>query len=106
MFRKWHGLGILVAALAAAVGCDSGRVKEQKVELHMTHGLERAKEYLQNYANGEPIGSEGSAFSGIVEDVRKTDPAKADILEKGFAELRKAKGAELKVKAQALLKKL
>jgi hypothetical protein len=105
MIRNWRSLGILLAAAAALAGCESGRIKEQTVDLHMTKGLERAKEYIEHYAKGEPIGSEAAAFSGVVEEVRATDPAKAEVLEKGFADLLKAKG-DLKPKAQALLKKL
>jgi hypothetical protein len=105
MNRRWRILGALLVGVATLSGCNSGRVKEKTVELHMTSGLERAKEYLQNYAKGEPIGSESALFGQLVEEVRKTDPTKADVLEKGFEDLQKSKSG-LASKAQALLNKL
>ena len=44
-------------------------------------------------------------FPNLVEGVRKTDPARADILEKGFAELQKPK-ANTAAKAKEILKAL
>ena len=105
MIRIGPCIGILLVAVMTVAGCSSGRVKEKTVELHMTQGLERAKEYLQNYAKGDPIGSEASLFGQLVDEVRKTDPAKADILEKGFADLQKSKSG-LAPKAKELLSKL
>ena len=45
------------------------------------------------------------AFDEIVADVRKTDPQKATILEKGFADLKRSPG-NLSGKARELLKRL
>ena len=53
----------------------------------------------------EPMGSESTSFASIVENVRKTDPQKADILDKGLAELRQAKG-DLPQKAKTLIGQL
>jgi hypothetical protein len=68
--------------------------------------LEQAKAILENYAKGAPMTSEVSSFPGVIEEVRKTDPQKADLLEKGFADLQKGPKSELGAKAKALLKKL
>jgi hypothetical protein len=51
------------------------------------------------------MGSEAMTFAEIVEEVRKTDPQKATILEKGFADLKRSP-SDRSVKARELLKKL
>ena len=51
------------------------------------------------------MGSEAMTFDEIVEDVRKTDPQKATILEKGFADLKRSPDNR-SAKARELLKKL
>ena len=51
------------------------------------------------------MGSEAMTFDEIVEDVRKTDPQKATILEKGFADLKRSP-ANRSAKARELLKQL
>ena len=60
---------------------------------------------LNDYAKGVPMGSEAMTFEEIVEEVRKTDPQKATILEKGFADLQRSPGNR-SGKARALLKQL
>lgn len=96
-------LPILVLALA---GCgESGRVKEESIEVAQNTPLDQAKKLLENYAKGQAIGSESTSFAGLVEGVRKTDAERADILEKGFADLQKPK-ANTVAKAKELLQKL
>jgi hypothetical protein len=68
-------------------------------------GLERAKGILNDYANGAPMGSEAATFEEIVAEVRQTDPEKAAILEKGFANLKRSR-QNLSGQARALLKQL
>jgi hypothetical protein len=51
------------------------------------------------------MGSEVMTFEEIVEEVRKTDPQKATILENGFADLKRSRG-NLSGKARELLKRL
>ena len=96
-----------VAALAiAAAGCgDGGRVKEESIEVQQNSPLDQAKKILENYAKGQAVGSEATSFAKLVEDVRKTDPDRADILEKGFADLQKPK-ANTVAKSKELLQKL
>ena len=60
---------------------------------------------LKDYANDVPMGSEQMTFEEIVEEVRKTDPQKATILEKGFADLKRSPQTRSS-KARALLKQL
>jgi DNA-directed RNA polymerase subunit F len=73
--------------------------------MEMPTGLEHAKQLLENYAKGRPLASEAATFPQIVEQVKKTDPQKAKILEEGFADLQRSP-RDLRTKAQALLKRL
>jgi len=101
MVRSWLGVGIIFMALLALCGCG----KDAPVEVKPQSGLERAKAILNDYADGAPMGSEAETFEEIVAEVRKTDPQKAGILEKGFADL-KRDPRNLRGKARALLKQL
>src|SRR4051794_25785906 len=102
MVRGWLGVGIVFMALLAPCGCRSN---SPPVNVQPQSGLERAKGILNDYASGVPLGSEAATFEEIVAEVRKTDPQKATILEKGFADLKRS-GQNLSGKARALLKQL
>jgi hypothetical protein len=101
MVRAWLGVGIIFVALPGLCGCG----KDPPVEVKPQSGLERARVILNDYAQGAPMGSEAETFPEIVEEVRRTDPQKAAILEKGFADLKRSPG-NLKAKARGLLKQL
>jgi hypothetical protein len=101
MARAWPRVGIIFMALLALCGCG----KDPPVEVKPQSGLERAKGILNDYANGAPMGSEAETFEEIVAEVRQTDPQKAMILEKGFADLKRSP-KNLSGKARALLKQL
>ena len=101
MVRAWLGVGIIFMALLGLCGCG----KEAPVEVQPQGGLERAKVILNDYAKGVPMGSEAMTFEEIVEEVRKTDPQKATMLEQGFADLKRSPGNR-SAKARELLKKL
>ena len=106
MFYNWCKLGLVCMLAGVVLGCGpatSTPVKTYKVK--MPTGLEHAKQLLENYANGRPLASEAVTFPQIVEQVKKTDPQKAKILEEGFADLRKSP-QDVRAKAQALLKQL
>ena len=102
MVRAWLGVGIVCMALLGLCGCGS---KPPPVVVQPQSGLERAKVILSDYAQGAPMGSEAMAFDEIVADVRKTDPQKATILEKGFADLKRSPDNR-SAKARELLKQL
>ena len=97
----------LFAGLAlVTLGCGR-QVKEEQIEVKPSNDpLFQARAVLQRYADGQPMGSEVTSFPHMIEDVRKADPARADILEKGLAEIQKASPATRAAKAKALLKKL
>ncbi len=99
---------VLVALLGgvAVFGCG-GAVKEEVIEIKVaTDPLTLPKSVLQNYAGGQPLGSEATSFAKMVEDLRKADPAKAGILEKGLQELEQAAPEARAGIAKGLLEKL
>src|SRR5260370_27903317 len=102
MIRAWLRVGIIFMVLLGLWGCGGGK---EPPEVKPQSGLERAKVILNDYAQGVPMGSEAMTFAEIVEEVRKTDPQKATILEKGFADLKRSPG-NLRAKARELLKQL
>jgi len=101
MVRARFGVGIVFTAILALCGCG----KDQQVEVKPQGGLERAKVILTDYTKGTALGSEAETFDEIVAEVRQTDPKKADILEKGFADLKRSP-KNPGPKARALLKQL
>ena len=104
MLGPWRRVGMIFIAMAllGLWGCGGGG---SPGEVQPQSGLERAKVILNDYAQGVPLGSEAVTFQEIVEEVRQTDPQKAAILEKGFAELKRSPGNR-KAKARELLKQL
>jgi hypothetical protein len=104
MVQKWQLVAILFVAAAALSGCSQG-VKEETFTVKQVAALDQAKEILQRYAKGQPMASEASTWPQIIEDVKKTDPEKGKILEKGIADIEKSK-ANPGPKAKEILSKL
>ena len=102
MVRAWLGVGVVLVALPGLCGCGNA---PPPVVVQPQSGLERAKGILNDYASGVPLGSEGAMYEEIIAEVRQTDPNKATILEKGFADLKRSP-QNLRDKARALLKQL
>jgi hypothetical protein len=96
--------GVALCLGLLAVGCGGGHSKKEVIEIKVVDSLTQAKNILKQYVEGQQLGSEVTMFPGIVDSVRKTDPAKADILQKGFEDLKK--GGNIKSKAKDLLGKL
>lgn len=105
MMRAWRAMGAAILAMAMLTGCNPSGVKVETYEIKTVSGIEQAKQLLQQYANGGPLGSEVTSYPQIVEQVKKDDPKKGEILEQGLAELQQA-GANRAEKAKALLKQL
>lgn len=103
MVRAWLRVGILFMALFGLCGCGLGG--KGTVEVKSQSGLEKARVILNDYAQGVPMGSEVMNFPEIVEEVRQSDPQKATILEKGFADLKRSP-SNRSSKARELLKQL
>lgn len=107
MTFKW-----LTAATAVALplfllsGCMQQTSTPVKVyEVKTPDPLDQAKSLLENYAKGQTPGSEVTTFPHLVDEVKKKDPQKGEILEKGFADLQKSP-REAAAKAKALLGQL
>jgi len=98
---------VIAVAAATLAGCGpSGRIKEETIEVKENTPLNEAKKLLENYSKGQPLGSEVTSYAYLVTEVRKTDAPRADVLEKGFADLQKAPKAGVPAKAKDILAKL
>lgn len=102
MVDRWLLAAVIVVGWVAFAGCKGSA---PPVQVQPQSGLERAKAILNDYASGVPMGSEAMTFEEIVAEVRQTDPQKAAILEKGFADLKRSP-QNLRDKARALLRQL
>jgi hypothetical protein len=67
--------------------------------------LDGIRTVLDGYVKGQPLRSEVSSFPNYISDIKKVNPEKAAILEKGLEDLQKP-GANVQSKAKALLEKL
>ena len=105
MFRRYcFCIGLALAA--ATLGCGQ-TVKEKQIEVKAaTDPLLTPRSILQRYADGQALGSEVTSFQYLVETLRKADPAKAEILEKGLEEIQKAAPEARAKQAKELLQKL
>ena len=97
-----------MALASFLVGCAGGdRIQEEQIEVKASNDpLYEPREILSRYAQGQAPGSEVTAFPDMVERVRAIDPATADILQQGFAEIEKAPRAERVAKSKELLSKI
>lgn len=96
----------LLSATMAGCGPD-GRVKPEDIEVKTpASALDQAISFLDRYAKGQPMGSEATQFEDIIAKIRATDATKADVLAKGFNEMKTASPAQLKAKAAALIKQV
>jgi hypothetical protein len=103
-YRFWFAAAVSAATLA---GCGPpGRIKEETIEVKEDTPLNEAKKLLGNYAKGQPLGSEVTSYQYLVTEVRKTDAPRADVLEKGFADLQKTSKAGVPAKAKDILARL
>ncbi|MBW3599622.1 MAG: hypothetical protein KY475_20410 [Planctomycetes bacterium] len=68
---------------------DSGRAAHPEEDRYFVLDIlgkrSSSRAVLQRYAEGQPRGSEVTSFPYMVEQVRASDPARADILEQGLA---------------------
>lgn len=97
---------LCIGLAVATLGCGQA-VKEKQIEVKTaTDPLLTPRTILQRYADGQPLGSETTSFQYMVETLRKTDAAKAEILQKGLENLQKAAPAARATLAKELLQKL
>ena len=94
----------LVPVLALLVlGC--GRGQEKVIPIPAGDPLRNARTVLQRYAEGQMMASEVESFDDLVASVRKVDPERADVLDKGLKEI-KANPSGRATIAKGLLPKL
>ncbi len=105
--RQWI-LGSLLATSSIVLGCGSGGVEQRTIKSNQPVGLELAKNLLQGYAEGKPVGGEVGGFPQIVEEAKQQDAAKAEILARGFGEIQQLmnKPAAIPAKAKEILGQL
>lgn len=103
------GLAVLCGMPFCFTGCEQGGLKEEIIHVKPDNDpLHVPRQMLRAYSDGKVLGEEASTFPNLVEKVRERDKIRANILEKGFAELQeitdpeafKAKAAELSSKIQ------
>lgn len=99
-------LAIVFVSFGLLTGCSSG-VKEETIEVKPSNDpLAMPRTVVQRYAEGQPLGSEVTSFPSLVETLRETDPARADVLEQGLKEIQDAAPSARQSKAKSLLSKL
>lgn len=96
-------LFLAFASFAFLTGCGGGP-KEETIVIKSTSSLQEAKSILERYAKGQALGSEVAGFPKLIADVRKEDPARGDLLEKGLKDIEAKKGSP--AAAKELLNKL
>jgi hypothetical protein len=102
--RRFFVLGL---GLAFSGCTPQGLTPPEQIEVKASNDpLTMPRSVLKRYAEGQPPSSEVSMFPSMIEEVRKTDPMRADILEKGLAEIQKASGPARAAKAKTLLEQL
>lgn len=91
--------------LVPVLGCGGSAEETLKVASAEDPLLEPLS-LLQRYADGQKMTSEANSFPYLINRVKEVDPAKGEILEKGFEELRAASESARKRKAKDLIEKL
>lgn len=97
-------LGIVLVAMMASAGCGRGYT-EKVVPAKEFTPLERARQMLERYAEGEPVGSEFMGFELLKQELAKTSPERSDGLDATFTAIEKVmhRPAEVRAIAQKAL---
>jgi hypothetical protein len=94
----------LVLGTGLVVGCKPP-APETIIEVKNVDPWAQVKATLVNYIKGKPVSSEVTTYDAMIDNIRKIDSAKADILKAGLDEIKKSKGSPVS-KARELMKKL
>jgi len=106
MTARWVARAVVCAAAAGFAGCGPpGKVKEEEITIQQQKALPRARQLLENYAKGQPLGSEVTSYDALVAEVKQEDPDKGAVLEQGLKELQQPR-ADTRAKAREILAKL
>lgn len=88
--KRMGAVMILLALGFTTAGCGRS-VKEEDIEVKASNDpLSEPRSILKRYGEGQALGSEVASFPYLVEQVKKVDPLRAGILEKGLADIQKA----------------
>ena len=82
-------VGIAFVGIIATTGCSSG-YREKVVVAKEVAAVERARQLLERYAAGQPVGSDFMGFPSLKEELEKTSPQQAATLGEAFAAIEKA----------------
>lgn len=91
---------ILIVGIMAGTGCGRG-YKETVIPAKEFTPLERARQMLERYAEGQPVGSEFMGFELLKEELTKSSPERAVALGEAFTEIEKVMRRPADVKAIA-----
>jgi hypothetical protein len=96
------GLTLALVLMGFAAGCSN-----ETAPVTVTPGPPPVKAMLEDVAKTGELGSGMMEVESALNDMKATDPAKADKLLKEFAELQQASGPdEIKAKAKAMADQL
>ena len=106
MFRRLLPLCLLSISMFLLSGCQGKPPQPEQTTADMT--LTMVKSMLQAYIDGTPRGSEEENYDMFVTSIREAYPEKADVLQKGLADLKRlpASSPSLKSTAKRILDQL
>lgn len=88
IMRRMFFLLLVMAVSLPWLGCGGSSTQQPRaIPVVQQTGLDQARQLLQGYVDGNPVGSEADMYGDIVSAVREEDSAKADILEAGLNEI-------------------
>jgi hypothetical protein len=70
------------------LGCGGSPSQQPRaIPVVQQTGLDEARQLLQGYVDGNPVGSEADSYESVVSAVRAEDSGKADILDAGLKQI-------------------
>lgn len=79
---------VAVAVVSPGCGGNGGRPKRTYSRTDARNPIAEAKFILEGYVAGRGDDSDQMLVPGIVAAAREADPAKADVIERGFADIK------------------
>jgi len=77
-------------------GCNPATKNDVMYELK-PDPLKDAQTLVERYAAGQPVGSEMTSYASLIEQLKKVDATKGDLLEKGLSEIEKSPASAQKI---------
>lgn len=100
-------MAVLALSLTMSTGCGS-RYKEKVVVAKQFTALERARQTLESYVAGQPMGTEFMGFHLLKEELVKSHAEQGSMVAEAISKIEKVLGqpAEIKAIAQKTLAEL